>query len=339
MKDNDSIEISAPTVEQAIGEALEKLGAAEDDVVIEVLATARAGMLGLGSRPARVRVTRRPPPEARSDVAAPPPAPPPLPKEPPAVTPAPKAAERPTEGAPKVAESAGQGTPKVAEPTGRGASKVESARQRVPGESAAEAGDEEAGDTQRRTADPEEQVGEATAILEKVLGLMGEKAKITRPEGERDDESIELDIKGDGSGVLIGHHGQTLDALEYLVNRIVARKIRDPLPIMLDTESYRARRRQQLHRMALTMGERAKREHAPITLDPMPPRDRRIVHLALKDDPLLTTRSAGEGFLRAVEILPVEERRERSEREGKRERTRQAVGEQGGFKHGQKRIV
>ena len=58
------------------------------------------------------------------------------------------------------------------------------------------------------------------------------------------------------------------------------------------------------------MAEQTKREHVPVTLDPMPPRDRRIVHLALKDDPLITTRSTGDGFLRVVEIIPVGERRE-----------------------------
>jgi len=122
---------------------------------------------------------------------------------------------------------------------------------------------------------------------------------------------------------------------------------------VLETEAYRARRRQQLHRMALSMGERAKREHQSVTLEPMPPRDRRVVHLALKEDPMLTTRSSGEGFLRAIEIVPVgaprpggggdgpgggDRRRERG-RSRERERSNDAIGEQGGFKHGQKRIV
>jgi spoIIIJ-associated protein len=169
-----------------------------------------------------------------------------------------------------------------------------------------------------------------------------------------DPESVELEIKGDGSGILIGRHGQTLDALEYLVNRIVARRIRDAAPVVLETESYRARRRQQLHRMALSMGERAKRDHRPMTLDPMPPRDRRVVHLALKDDPMLTTRSSGDGFLRSIEIVPAGggQRRDRERGGGgdggggesrgrRRERPERAepIGEQGGFKHGQKRIV
>src|SRR5258708_33433296 len=76
MNNQDSIEVSAQTVDEAISDALGQLGAAQDDVVIEVIATPRSGVLGLGSRQARVRVTRRPPLEARSGVTAPPPAPP-----------------------------------------------------------------------------------------------------------------------------------------------------------------------------------------------------------------------------------------------------------------------
>jgi len=195
---------------------------------------------------------------------------------------------------------------------------------------------------------------------------MGERAEVNQIEVDAD--SVELEIKGDGSGILIGRHGQTLDALEYVVNRILARRIKDAAPISLETESYRSRRRQQLHRMAMSVGERAKREHQTVRLDPMPPRDRRVVHLALKDDPMITTRSAGEGFLRSIEIVPAEGsgRRERAnqpgqsqgqaqtkgpgqgrgrppererEREREPERKDEAIGEQGGFKHGQKRIV
>jgi spoIIIJ-associated protein len=203
---------------------------------------------------------------------------------------------------------------------------------------------------------------------------MGERSEITTT--EEDSEGIEIAIKGDGSGLLIGRHGQTLDSLEYLVNRILARRVKDAVPITVDTESYRERRRRQLHRMALSMAEQTKREHAPVTLDPMPPRDRRIVHLALKDDPLITTRSTGDGFLRVVEIIPVGERREgggghghqrssgggggggggsridggggggrsrqrEREREPEPQREResdQPIGQQGGFKHGQKRM-
>ncbi len=325
MSNTDSIETSAATIEDAVAHALAELGASKDEVEVEILTAPRSGLLGLGAREAHVRVTRRPRGAKASGVTAPP--------------------QQRREGGPRRAGPRRSGNKEAAPP-----------RQPPPRSEAGEAatregGIEDGGDADRRMANADEQVSEASAILAQLLELMNEKSEIRRGEGDR--ESIELEIKGDGSGILIGRHGQTLDALEYIINRVVARRIKEALPIVLDTESYRARRRQQLHRMALSMGERVKRDHQPVKLDPMPPRDRRIVHLALKDDPMLNTRSTGDGFLRAVEIVPVEERRERrGEREDKRDREREqerprerprepeqsSIGEQGGFKHGQKRL-
>jgi spoIIIJ-associated protein len=323
----DSIEITADSVEDATAEALAQLSAHADEVAIEVLATARAGVLGLGARQARVRVTR---------IAA--------------NTTAPADADGNRREQTASSERPAPRNPSAAK------------NQTAPG-----ANVDDGSGSNRKSADQEEQRREATVILKQILEKMGERADVNQI--EVDAESVELEIKGDGSGILIGRHGQTLDALEYVVNRILARRIKDAAPISLETESYRSRRRQQLHRMALSVGERAKREHQSVRLDPMPPRDRRVVHLALKDDPMITTRSAGEGFLRSIEIVPVDGsgRRERgnqtgqSESQGKtkgsghgrggrpREREREpereperkddALGEQGGFKHGQKRIV
>ncbi len=248
----DSIELAAASVEEATREALEQLSAREDEVTIEVLAIPRAGVLGLGARQARVRVTRN---AANADKDA--------------------ASTRASSHSPAPRSERNQ---------------------------AGGANPDDGGAAARKSAGQEEQRREATVILQQILEKMGERAEVAQV--EVDAESVELEIKGDGSGILIGRHGQTLDALEYIVNRILARRIKDPAPISLETESYRARRRQQLHRMALSVGERAKRERQPVRLDPMPPRDRRVVHLALKDDPLITTRSAGEGFLRTIEIVP-----------------------------------
>jgi spoIIIJ-associated protein len=398
---NEAIEVTAPGVDEAIKEALEKLGASEDDVIIQVLSTPRSGLLGLGARQARVRVERRAPEAARSGVMSPPPAPPmrPRPPEPRASaaggSPAPQRStlERPSPARPsfqqsqqpsrerpsleryerplpQASSSAPQSRPRAQERDepprasgGRAERRIESSsEQRTAGDDEGEAG--------RKAAGLDDQVRDATAILSQILDLMGERSEITTT--EEDSEGIELAIKGDGSGLLIGRHGQTLDSLEYLVNRILARRVKDAVPITVDTESYRERRRRQLHRMALSMAEQTKREHAPVTLDPMPPRDRRIVHLALKDDPLIATRSTGDGFLRVVEIIPVGERREgggghgrqrssgggggggsrndggggrsrqrEREREPEPQREResdQPIGQQGGFKHGQKRM-
>ncbi len=373
MSNNDSIEISSATVEQAIAEALRQLGAAEDDVVIEVLATPRSGLLGLGARDARVRVSRRADVAATSGVTAPPPAPPPQRSQPPqAQRPqqpprreAQPASEQPQSeaAAPRPArpqQPQRQPRPEREQPRSR-PPRQERAKESDPDDLSADSEMDDVGDTPRQSANVDEQVKEASAILAQILELMNEKSDIRRGPGDR--ESLEIEIRGDGSGILIGRHGQTLDALEYLLNRIVARRIKDAMPILLDTESYRARRREQLHRMALSMGERAKRDHAAVKLDPMPPRDRRIVHLALKDDPMITTRSAGEGFLRTVEIVPVDAQRERrgGGRDNRRDRDRERgnerprepeqrprererpagqspIGEQGGFKHGQKRL-
>jgi spoIIIJ-associated protein len=305
MTTKDSIEVTGATIDEAINQALTELGAAEDDVVIEVLSTPRSGVLGLGSRQARVRVSRRPGEGARSEAQSPPPAP-----------------ARPVAAAPRTASV-----------------EADAAQRPVHGrtERAAEpAAAENSGDSERRSHALDEQASEAARILSQVLELMGEKAEVRVT--SKDPEAIELEIKGDGSGILIGRHGQTLDALEYLLNRLVARQIKDAVPLVLDTESYRARRRSQLERMALSMGERAKREHSKMMLEPMAPRDRRIIHLTLGDDPLLTTRSTGDGYMRAIEIVPVEGKQERSPRSRQRE-SEAPIGQQGGFKRGQKRIV
>jgi spoIIIJ-associated protein len=328
MSTTDSIEVSAATVEQAIKDALEQLGAREEDVVIEVLSTPRSGVLGLGSRQAKIRVARRPQLAATSAVQSPPPAPPLRPSSPPETAAAAHAPPRPEPRQPSASP------PRAAAPPQAPSAPPPPARRRANDDETQDA-DEGA----RKTADLAEQGKEAIEVLARILDLMGEKA--ATHELSASQESIELEIKGDGSGILIGRHGQTLDALEYLVNRVIARRIRDAVPIVLETESYRARRRDQLHRMALAMGEKAKRQHQAVKLDPMPPRDRRIIHLALKDDPLISTRSSGEGFMRSVEIVPAQSQREgRGGRRRDRERQNtEAVGEQGGFKRGQKRIV
>jgi spoIIIJ-associated protein len=369
---NDSIEVTAPTIERAINQALAQLGADQDDVNIEVLSTPRAGVLGLGVRPARVRVTRRAPEGASTGVTSPPPAPPitrdtnPAPARPVApalarpVAPAPArpvapAPARPVAPAPArpVAPQASLSSGVVEEPTASPAPlsiTVETTEIDPEGEIEEKIEGAKEPSLRADRVEPAALAREAAEVLTRILDLMGEAAKIEIVD-DSTAENIELNIKGDGSGLLIGRHGQTLDALEYIVNRILARKLKEAAePVSIDTESYRARRRRQLHRMALAKGEQAKREHLAVALEPMPPRDRRIIHLALKDDPLVTTRSSGEGFLRSVEIMPVDERSEGANarrrdrrleqgRETGRDLERTSLGQQGGFKHGQKRIV
>ncbi len=126
----------------------------------------------------------------------------------------------------------------------------------------------------------------------------------TEVELKEDSERILLNIKGDGSGLLIGRKGQTLDALEYLINKIVHKGAEDKKRIVVDTENYRSRREESLVNLAQRLAEKAKRLGRPVTISPMSAHDRRIIHLALQDDKALHTWSTGTGLYRKVIISP-----------------------------------
>ena len=115
-----------------------------------------------------------------------------------------------------------------------------------------------------------------------------------------------INLEDTVDGLLIGRKGQTLDALEYLLNRMVARGEEEEAHLILDAEGYRERRRQSLESLALRLSERAKRRRKTVTLNPLSPRDRRVVHLALEDDPLVVTKSMGRGYFRRLSIVPEE---------------------------------
>ncbi|MBI3302826.1 MAG: KH domain-containing protein [Deltaproteobacteria bacterium] len=143
-------------------------------------------------------------------------------------------------------------------------------------------------------------------------------------------EEVLLRIDGKEGGILIGRKGQTLDALEYLVNRIISRSEEGEAHVVLDTENYRERRKKSLEELALRLGERAKRRRKTVTLNPLSPRDRRVVHLALQDDPLVTTKSTGGGYHRKLLIIPEgvqkQEKGEREERGEREDRSRRQNG-------------
>jgi spoIIIJ-associated protein len=139
------------------------------------------------------------------------------------------------------------------------------------------------------------------AIVATILELMDFPATlVTEPRAEG---GVAIRIESEHGGLLIGKHGQTLDSLEYLVNRLVGRDDEGG-HVVLDTENYRERRKASLEQMARSLAERAKKRGRPETLVPMSARDRRIVHLALQADSAVTTKSLGEGHLRRVVISP-----------------------------------
>jgi spoIIIJ-associated protein len=151
---------------------------------------------------------------------------------------------------------------------------------------------------------------QAQEILEQILTHMGEAAQVG---ARQDDDRITLSIESPDAGLLIGKQGQTLEALQYLVSKILAKKSRKKVRLVIDIESYRARHNEALTQLALKYGDKVKRTGKPITLNPMNPHDRRIVHLALQGDAKIKTLSRGEGLYKKVVVYPVRKKTEQED--------------------------
>ena len=130
--------------------------------------------------------------------------------------------------------------------------------------------------------------------------------EVTIDEYEGDEGELILDITGDDLAVLIGRHGKTLDALQFLVSAITVRQIGYRFPVVVDVEGYKGRQREKLESIARTSANRAARQHRSVKMRPMTPYERRIIHITLRDDPRVETASEGEGSARHVVILPVQ---------------------------------
>lgn len=139
------------------------------------------------------------------------------------------------------------------------------------------------------------------SVLEGILFRMGVEAKVVAGEMGGD---IRLEMRGDNSGLLIGKHGRTLDALQYILNKIYQRRFGEGEKVFVDTENYRKRRVEALENFALRLGEKVKRRKRALVAGVFNSRDRRIIHMTLKGDALLETESKGEGFYKKLVIRP-----------------------------------
>jgi spoIIIJ-associated protein len=238
-----SLEVIAPTVEEAVARGAEELGIPEDDLQVEVLDEGGKGFLGISARQARVRLS----------VAIPDDAPDSLP-----------------------------GT------------EVEQA---APDPASATLSDDDA-EAVRATHD---------TVVELVQRL-GLEAQVSAEWGTKDPQArirpLLVEVQGDDLGILIGRGGETLSALQYISRLIVAKELERPVAVVIDIEGYRARREQQLGQMAKKMAAQATELDQTMELEPMPPNERRIIHVALRDNPAVTTASIGEGSSRKVTIIP-----------------------------------
>ena len=141
----------------------------------------------------------------------------------------------------------------------------------------------------------------AKKFLSDVFSAMGIKAEIDLSYDEIN-TTLDINIKGEEMGVLIGKRGQTLDSLQYLVSLVVNKNNDEYIKIKLDTENYRARRKETLENLAKNIAYKVKRTRKPVSLEPMNPYERRIIHSALQNDKYVETYSEGEEPYRKVVI-------------------------------------
>jgi len=153
----------------------------------------------------------------------------------------------------------------------------------------------------------------ASEMLIEILKRMGLGVQVSVRE---DADEVVLDVAGEDAGRVIGKKGQTLDALQFLINKIVNRFPEGRRHIVLDSGDYRQRRENGLVSMARREAKRAVQQSRIITLEPMSPRDRRVIHLSLAKFPGVSTRSDGQGAERRVRIIPA--RQSRAERQPRR---------------------
>ena len=308
-------ESSAKTIEEAISAGLEKLGVSISDVTIDVLEEGSKGLFGLfGSRQAKVRLTLK---ETEADplealTAAKParsaaPAKPAAPKtEAPKATPvkptAPKA-EVPKAGAPKAEAPKAKPAPRKEAPK---PAKADAPKAEAPKAKPAPKAPVQPIEKPVVTMIPADQVvedsapGRALAFLRELTHLMGVEVSIevgTDAEG-----NVFANMTGDTLGILIGCRGETLDALQYLTSLKVNRGQEGYTRVTLDTENYRAKREEALTRLANRMANRAIKTGRKVSLEPMNPYERRILHSALQANDQVDTHSEGEEPNRHVVI-------------------------------------
>ena len=289
-----SLEYIAANAEEAINKGLTELNVTREEVDIEVLDNGSKGIFGLGARQARVRMTVRADSLRASilkdeEPAAPAPTeePEPVEKE----APAPKKETKPD--APKAAPKKEPKPAPKAEPT------VVIEEPEIDGEENAVEGDEVVN---------EETLTIAANVVRDLLEKMRVKATIQSKIGEAADEVdsrvIMIDILGDDLSFLIGRHSEVLHSLQYITSLIVGREVGHWVPLIIDVQGYRERRERQLRQMASRMADQVAKTGRRISLEPMTATERRIIHLALRDNSEITTESIGEEPNRKVVIYP-----------------------------------
>jgi spoIIIJ-associated protein len=286
---DNRIEFEGKTVDDAIQKACTAFDVPREKLSIDIISEGTSGFLGLGSKKAKIQAElmvldmheeeTMPTIEVKTNV-------PEVREKEPEVRPVPAPVTRTEKPAPKPSP--------VAPPVSKPAVNPEPKPVSVPAPTAAAESDEGMGQ-------------KAKELLEGLLERMSIPSPVTVTET---DESIILNIQGDGDGLLIGKRGQNLDAIQHIINKVVNKASNGKKMIIVDTEAYRKRREESLVTLAERLGQKVKKTRKTVTVSNMNAHDRRIIHMTLQGDAALLTKSRGEGEYRKIIIMPAKRERE-----------------------------
>ena len=283
-----SIRVSAKTLDDAITEALIQLGVTSDKLEYEVIEKGSAGFLGIGMKQAVIEAWKKeeePEPDIKEMIK----------EEMNFSLDSEKEKKEPVQ--PKKEKREKTSPTDKKEKTEKEKSVKEEAVNTAEKSVESEAPVKE----KQELAKVEEQTIKAVEeFVKDTLKAMNMEVEITSSIDE--DGALCVDMKGDHMGILIGKRGQTLDALQYLANRVANKHQDGYVRVKLDTDNYRARREDTLKHLAKNIAHKVKRTRRPVALEPMNPYERRIIHSALQSDPYVTTHSEGEEPYRKVVV-------------------------------------
>ncbi len=276
MSEQTTLEVIAPTVEEALAQGLAQLGLTADAVSIEVLDSGSRGLFGLGGRQVRVRLTVNPPTQEAQPATEPEHFDSDLRKPAPEKRRSPSPKQKPS--APRRREN-------------QTANPAAAAQEKTP----------------PAAADPI--LSAAEEVVSKLIHYLGMEAQVSAHYDESSREErllIHVDVRGDNLTALIGRRAETLAAFQHIGSLIVGKCIGRWVQLNVDVEGYRSRREKQIRQMASRLAEQVARTGRKAALEPMPAHERRLVHIELRDHPAVTTESTGEEPYRKVVILPRE---------------------------------
>ena len=282
MKKGQSYEYTAKTVEAAVDEGLRDMGVSRDQIDIEVVQEGSRGILGIGATDAVVSLSR-------------------------------KASSAPTKVQPQEATAlpAAAGVDAVAEPEesadADGASPAAEISPTADDEPSSIQADDSLSEIDEEVDEDDAELEDiAFDLLSQMLQHLDIEAEIELSwlEDEEDgDRPLNLNVVGDDLGILIGRNGETLASIQYLIRLMVNQELHSWKNIVVDIDSYKQRRAEQLNQMAQRLAEQVVASGRPASLEPMPASERRLVHMALRNHQQVYTASTGEDQRRKVQIL------------------------------------